>query len=87
MTHFLKTDEKPEGYKLEDILKKIRNDVIYRATKIMDDQRPEAEHVLNNNLQVLTLLAQCISLAENSTQILDKSFGMSHSGSPRIGKE
>ncbi|MBT6031404.1 MAG: histidine kinase [Kordiimonadaceae bacterium] len=86
MTHFLSSDANPEGHKLEDVLKKIRNDIIYRATKIMDDNKPEAQHVLNNNLKILNYLSQSIELAENSTEILDKSFGHKSSSSPRIGK-
>jgi len=87
MTHFLSSDQNPDGHKLEDVLSKIRNDIIYRATKIMDDSRPEAQHVLNNNLEILGLLAESISLAEDSTQVLNKSFGTSQVGSPRIGTE
>jgi len=40
MTHFLSTDENPEGYKLEDILSIIRQDIITRAGKISGDKRP-----------------------------------------------
>jgi len=87
MTHFLSSDKNPDGHKLEDIIKKIRNDVIYRATKIMDDDRPEAQHVIANNLKILSLLNDAIKLAENSTQTLDRSFGSSQSGSPRIGSD
>ena len=85
MTHFLSSDQNPQGHKLEDVLKKVRNDIIYRATKIMDDQKPEAEQVLNNNIEILGLLKESILLAENSTETLNRSFGTSKSGSPRIG--
>lgn len=85
MTHFLSSDKNSDGHRLEDILKKVRNDIIYRATKIMDDEKPEAEHVLNNNLQILNMLTEAITLAEDSTQVLDRSFGASQAGSPRIG--
>lgn len=46
MSHFLVTDDNPKGYKLEDILMLIRNDVLTRALKISDDKRPEAQHVV-----------------------------------------
>jgi len=46
MTHFLSTDENPKGYKLEDILSIIRQDIIARAGKISGDKRPEARQVL-----------------------------------------
>lgn len=88
MTHFLVSEENPDGYKLEDILAALRKDVIIRCGKIADDKRPEAQHVLANSVKILGLLNEAVSLAEHSTQILDKAFGPSQSkggGSPRIG--
>lgn len=46
MTHFLVTDDKPDGYRLEDILMLIRKDMLTRAAKIAGDRRPEALHVM-----------------------------------------
>ncbi len=84
MTHFLATDENPDGYKLEDILSIIRQDIIKRAGLISADTRPEARHVLANNIQILKKITDCIELAEDSTRVLDRSFG--HTGDkPRIG--
>ncbi len=85
MSRFLVTDENPDGYKLEEILGAIRNEIINRATKIMDDKRPEAQVVLNNNITILSLLAQSIELAEDSSRVLDKSFGPHSDKGPRIG--
>ncbi len=85
MTHFLISDMKPEGYKLEDILALVRNDILNRATKIMEDKRPEAQAVLDNNVRILGMMNQCIDLAQESTKILSKSFGGSVDGQPRIG--
>lgn len=88
MTHFLSSETNPGGYRLEDILSVIRRDLILRSTKIADDHRVEARHVLDNNTQILQLLTQAIHLAEKSTHVLDKSFGPSqalHGGPPRIG--
>ena len=85
MTHFLATDEKPDGYKLEDLLTIIRSDILKRAGKISDDKRPEARHVLANNMHILEKITECIELAEDSTRVLDKSFGQA-GASPRIGK-
>lgn len=87
MTHFLSSDQNPDGHKLEDVLKKVRNDILYRATKIMDDNKPEAQHVLANNIKILEMLSDAITLAENSTQVLDRAFGTNQGGSPRIGNE
>lgn len=85
MTQFLVSDEKPEGYRLEDIFAIVRKDMIRRCTKILDDDKPEARLVLDNNIRILGLLSDCISLAEDSTRTLDKSFGRHKEGEPRIG--
>ncbi|MCR9221025.1 MAG: histidine kinase [Alphaproteobacteria bacterium] len=89
MSHFLVSDENPEGLKLEQILRAIRKEVIQRCTKITDDVRPEAQHVLSNNIKVLEHLTEAIRLAEDSTHTLDKAFGPSQAGKggpPRIGE-
>ena len=86
MTHFLATDEKPDGYKLEDILNALRADIVKRAQKIVDDRKPEAQTVLKNNIRILGLLSECIELAEDSTHVLDRSFGPKKVSEPRIGR-
>ncbi|MCH8862404.1 MAG: histidine kinase [Proteobacteria bacterium] len=88
MTHFLISEDNPDGLKLEDILAAIRKDILLRCTKIVDDKKAEAAQVLDNSLKILNLLTEAIHLAENSTQVLDKSFGPSKPGDgspPRIG--
>ena len=85
MTHFLVTDENPSGYKLEDILTLIRNDVVTRAGKIMVDKRSEAQHVMRNNMRILGLLTECIDLAQDSTEVIKRAFGPSDGVHPRIG--
>lgn len=87
MTHFLISDENPEGHRLEEILSEIRKDIVRRANKIIDDDRPEARHVLENNIKILEMLSDCIGFAEDSTRSLDKSFGPSKQGVPRIGNQ
>lgn len=87
MTHFLISDVKPDGMKLEDILSVIRRDIIYRCTKIMEDTRPEAKHVLENNITILALLSEAITMAEDSSHTLDKAFGTRNVDGPRIGEE
>lgn len=90
MTHFLVTEDFPEGQRLEDVLNKVRADVIHRCTKITEDFRPEAQQVLENNMHVLAHLTEAINLAQDSTRILDKAFGPSQAakgGPPRIGVE
>lgn len=88
MTRFLVSDENPEGFKLEDILTVIRADIIRRCDRITADTRPEALHVLANNVKVLDHLTQAINLAMDSSKTLDRSFGPSQArkgGAPRIG--
>lgn len=85
-TKFLVTDENPGGYKLEDILLVIRNDMLQRAIKIMADHRPEATAVMNNNIRILTLISESVELAKNSSEILDKAFGPTDPNKPWIGK-
>lgn len=88
MTRFLVSDENPGGYKLEDILTVIRADVLKRSSKIAVDDRPEAQHVVNNNMAVLQHLTQAIELARDSTKVLGKAFGPSKAyegGPPRVG--
>ena len=88
MTRFLVSDDRPEGHKLEDILTQIRADVIRRCDRIADDHRPEALHVMANNMKILGLLTEAIELSNESTKTLDRSFGPSQAakgGPPRIG--
>jgi len=88
MTRFLVSDENPSGYKLEDLLILLRKDILMRSEKVIDDARPEAKHVVANNIKILSLLTEAINLAEDSTQVLDKAFGPSKAGDggkPRIG--
>ncbi|MBO6862240.1 MAG: histidine kinase [Alphaproteobacteria bacterium] len=90
MTHFLVSEEHPDGQRLETILRVLRKDVLIRCTKITDDARPEAQHVLANNIKVLEHVSEAIRLAEDSTRVLDKAFGPSQAakgGPPRIGTE
>lgn len=89
MTRFLRSDKHPEGYKLEDLLMHLRADVIHRCEAITGDHRPEALHVMSNNLKILLKVSEAIDLALDSTRMLDKAFGPSqaaHGGPPRIGK-
>ena len=85
MTHFLVTEDNPKGYKLEDILSMIRKDILTRTLKIADDGRAEARHVMQNNMRILGLVSEAISLAEDSSSVLARAFGPSKEGKPRIG--
>ena len=56
MTHFLVSDTNPEGSMLEEILRVIRNDILIRCTKISEDDRPQAQQVLQNNIKILDFI-------------------------------
>lgn len=85
MTKFLRTAEKPDGWKLEDILSEIQNDIVRRSQKIIDDTRPEARAVLNNNIEILGLLTACVAKALDSTRVVDSIGPPAKDGTPRIG--
>ncbi len=87
MTHFLLSDENPNGFKLEDILRTLRKDILMRCSKISEDGSEPAHHVMDNNMHILNLLTEAINVAEESTATLDKAFGRSVPGQPRIGVE
>lgn len=84
MTHFLVTEDNPDGSKLEDVLRKLRSDIIHRQTKIIDDDNAVAQKVIAHNMKILNHITECIELAESSTILLNKSFGPSGE-TPRIG--
>jgi hypothetical protein len=89
VTHFLRSEKKPEGHKLEDLLMQLRADILHRCEIIAADTRPEALHVMANNMKILGHLSESIALALDSTRMLDKAFGPSQAaqgGPPRIGK-
>lgn len=88
MTHFFPSAERPEGWMLEQLLSQVQNDIVRRSEKIVDDMRPQARQVLHNNIEILSLLTQCIRKAEESTKILQSlgPSGGSRSGTPRIGR-
>ena len=88
MTRFLASETNPGGFKLEEILRAIRKDILMRALKVVDDPSNEAQHVVNNNMKILELLSEAILLAEDSSRTLDHGFGPSHAadgGPPRVG--
>jgi hypothetical protein len=85
MSHFLATEDNPDGGRLEEILSKVQGDLVKRAALIVDDERPEARGVLANDVKIMAMLSDCIALAEESSAILTKSFGPSRAGKPRIG--
>lgn len=83
-TKLLMSTDNPKGWRLEDILAEIQNDIVRRTQKIIDDDRPDARAVLNNNIEIMSLLSKGVERALDSTRILD-SLGPHEKGQPRIG--
>ena len=83
-TKLLITPENPNGWRLENILSEIQNDIVRRTQKIIDDPRPDTRAVLNNNIEIMSLLSKCVERSEESTRILN-SLGPHQDGQPRIG--
>ena len=81
-TKFLLSPDNPKGWKLEDALQQIQNDILRRSTLIADDSRSEARAVLRNNFKIMNLITQAIETAEESARILD-SLGPARPGSRR----
>jgi 16S rRNA C967 or C1407 C5-methylase (RsmB/RsmF family) len=89
VTHFLRSAKKPDGHTLEELLMQLRADMFHRCEVIAADTRPEALQVMANNVKILGLLSEAITLSLDSTRILDRSLGPSQAaqgGPPRIGK-
>ncbi len=86
MTKLLLSPDNPDGWKLEDIIDEIQNDIVRRSTRIVDDSRPEAKAVLTNNIEIMKLLTACSEKAHDSTRVL-LALGPSQGpkGIPRIG--
>lgn len=83
-TKILVSAEHPEGWTIEDLMTEVQNDIVRRSQKILEDNRPEARQVLQNNIDILGLLTDCIDKARESTAVL-KSLGPHVDGKPRIG--
>ena len=89
MTKLLISRKNPDGWKLEDILDVIQNDIVRRTARIVDDDRPEARAVLHNSIEILRLLTACSEKARDSTQVLStRGPNVSADGGlPRIGRQ
>ncbi len=85
MTHFLTTDDNPDGHILEDVLAMAHTDLVKRAVLIADDNRQEARQVLANDVKIMAMLSDSLALAEESTALLNRAFGPSWAGQHRIG--
>lgn len=71
MTKILVSDSNPTGMRMEDILSRLRIDLLARMVEYSGDPRRETHTILDHDVQILGLLSQAIRLAEENTRILD----------------
>lgn len=86
MTQVLMSPENPGGWKLEDLLSVLRDEILAKTNKIKDDRRPVAVHVTRNNRAILSLLSTAEDLQRDNYAKLD-AFKKDEGplGTPRIG--
>ena len=70
MTKLLVSETNPKGYTTETVLGIIRPDIVAQLQKYSGDPRKEARTVLDNNIRILQLLGEAITLAEANTRTL-----------------
>jgi hypothetical protein len=70
MTKLLVSETNPKGQTTEAMLGMIRADIVARLQKYAGDPRKEARQVLDNNIRILQLLGEAITLAEANTRTL-----------------
>jgi len=82
----LRGSENPTGWKLEELLSVLHDEVRDKCLKIECDLSLEAQTVLHNNMQIMGLLLQAEALQRQSYAILDaKAPNQGPLGTPRIG--
>ena len=80
--------DNPNGFKLEDLLADVVDEIATKCSYIADDTSLEARHVLRNNQQIMGLLAQAAALQRLSYDILDaKAPNEGVHGKYRIGTQ
>lgn len=87
MVRILMGTDNPTGYKLEDLLAQLQDEINDKSKKIASDTREPAKKVLRNNQQIVGLLMQAEALQRSSYDILDAiSPNQGPNGTPRIGE-
>lgn len=79
--------QNPTGWKLEELLAKLRSEVSAKCEKIAADRRPVARRVLRNNQMIMGLLQAAEACQRDSYDLLDaKAPNEGPLGKPRIGQ-
>ncbi len=88
MKPILMSSENPEGWKLEELLVQVKQEVSEKINKIINDQSPHAQLVIQNNLSIIEHLGAAEALQRASMIVLDaKAPNQGPTGTPRIGGE
>ncbi len=74
------------GWKLEDLLAQVKQEVSQKINKIVNDSSPQAQLVVRNNLAIIEHLGSAEALQRSSYILLDvMSQNKGPAGEPRIG--
>ena len=76
----------PNGWKLEELLEQIKQEISHKINKIIDDASPQAQLVVKNNLSIIEHLGAAEALQRSSFVVLDAMKpNEGPTGKPRIG--
>lgn len=68
----LMSRENPNGWKLESLIEKLREEILNKSMKIASEPSFEAQSVINNNFQIVGLLMQIEGLQRSSMLSMEK---------------
>ncbi|KYD02650.1 hypothetical protein B4102_0244 [Heyndrickxia sporothermodurans] len=84
----LMSSENHDGWKLEDLLAKVKQEVSEKINKIINDSSPQAQLVVRNNLAIIEHLGAAEALQRSSYIVLDAMrTNEGSAGTPRIGNK
>lgn len=82
----LMSSNNPDGWKLEDLLVTLTNELEEKTRKVEKDTSTLSKTIQNNNLQIIGLLVQARAIQEQTYNLLNaKAPDEGATGSPRIG--
>lgn len=82
----LMSRENPTGYKLEDLLRKLRDEIEQKSNRIKGDPNPQALLIRNKNAKISLLLREAEHLQREVMGTLDViGIDQGPTGRPRIG--
>ena len=86
MTKVLMSADNPDGWKLEELLSQLRDEIVAKTDKVKNDQRITAQMLVRNNRSILRLLTAAEQLQRESLEELAMyRHDEGPSGTPRVG--